>query len=271
MPYINTEGARLFYTDEGQGSRTLLLMHGWGVDSNDWVWLIPLLSVDYRIVACDLRGHGHSSVPDDYGWERMVADMVDLVRHVGGGPVVPVGHSLGGALAASMAVEHPGLVEAMVAVDPAYGHTPEFVAVLEAGRTRWKKVPEEGQRLLLDQMTAAGTTLATPEFLRTFNNRRIQSMPAEMVWKPYEGLADATSGVFQRDTATEYLKRRQAPVLAVHSLAGKAAWEKETFGHPYSKAVEWEGSGHCVQIERHRELAQVMIEWLHGLPAGDQP
>ncbi|WP_033294008.1 alpha/beta fold hydrolase [Amycolatopsis jejuensis] len=270
MPYVDTEGAELFYTDEGQGPRTLLLMHGWGVDSNDWVWLIPLLAGKYRVVACDLRGHGHSSVPDHYGWECMVADMVDLIRHLGGGPVVPVGHSLGGALAASMAVEHPGLVDAMVAVDPAYGHAPEYVAVLEAGRAKWRQSPGEGQRLLLDQMTAAGTTLATPGFLPTFNSRRIQSMPAEMVWKPYEGLADAPSGVFHRDPATEYLKRRQAPVLSVHSLPGKAAWEKETFGNPYSKALEWEGSGHTIQIERHRELAQVMIGWLDGLPAGDR-
>ncbi|GAA4237831.1 hypothetical protein GCM10022254_51280 [Actinomadura meridiana] len=270
MPYLDADEVRLFYTDEGRGPRTLLLLHGWGVDSNDWVWLIPLLNDKYRIVACDLRGHGHSSVPDDYEWELFVRDMVRLVRHIGGGPVVPVGHSLGGALAASMAVEHPDLVEAMVAVDPAYGHTTEFVAVLEAGRERWKKAPGEGRRLLLDQMTAAGTTLATPEFLPTFNSRRIQSMPDEMAWKPYEGLADAASGVFHRDTATEYLKGRQVPVLAVHSLAGKAAWERETFRHPSSKAVEWEGSGHSVQIERHRELAQVMIGWLEGLPAGDR-
>ncbi|MGW6456241.1 alpha/beta fold hydrolase [Streptomyces sp. NPDC055078] len=270
MPYLDSGDTRLFYTDEGQGPQTLLLMHGWGVDSNDWVWLIPLLNDRYRVVACDLRGHGHSSAPGNYALEHLVHDMVDLVRHLDCEQVVPVGHSLGAAVAASMAVEHTDLVTAMVAVDPAYGHDREFVAVLEAGREEWRRAPGEGQRILLDQMNAAGTTPETPDFLRTFNSRRIQSMPNEMVWKPYEGLADAASGVFQRDTATEYLKGRRSPVLAIHSLPGKAAWERTTFQHPHSKAIEWEGSGHTIQVERPQELAQVMIEWLRGLSAGER-
>ena len=63
VPYADINGVRCFYTDEGEGPLTLLLIHGWAADSNDWIWLIPLLRDRYRIVACDLRGHGHSSVP----------------------------------------------------------------------------------------------------------------------------------------------------------------------------------------------------------------
>jgi len=184
LAYADINGVRCFYTDEGEGPLTLLLIHGWAADSNDWIWLIPLLRDRYRIVACDLRGHGHSGVPDDYALQFFVDDMVGLMRHLDCEKVVPVGHSLGGAIAALLTVQHATMVNAMVAVDPAYGHEPEFVAV-----------------------------------------------------------------------------------LSLHSLPGHAAWETATFQHPYSKATEWEGSGHCLHIERPRELATVLIRWLDGLPA----
>ena len=267
MPYAEINGVRCFYTDEGEGPLTLLLMHGWAADSNDWIWLIPYLRDRYRIVACDLRGHGHSGVADDYALQLFVDDMVGLMRHLDCENVVPVGHSLGGAIAALLTVQHATMVNAMVAVDPAYGHEPEFVAVLEAGRERWKKSPQDGQAILLDLMFSAGATLATPEFLKVFNTRRAQTMPSEMIWKPYEGLADAPEGVFAKATAGAYLSRRRCPVLSLHSLPGHAAWETATFQHPYSKATEWEGSGHCLHIERPRELATVLLRWLDGLPA----
>lgn len=267
MPYADINGFRCFYTDEGKGPHTLLLMHGWGADSNDWIWLIPLLREKYRIVACDLRGHGHSSVPDDYALKRFVVDMVGLMHHVGCERFVPVGHSLGGAIAAVLSVQHAAMVPAMVAVDPAYGHEPDIVKPLIAGRERWKKSPEEGHALLIDLMFSAGAAPATPEFLKALNIRRIQAMPSEMVFKPYEGLADAPEGIFSKVTAGAYLSRRRQPVLSFHSLPGHAAWEKSILQHPYSKTLEWEGSGHTLQVERPKELASVMSRWLDGLPA----
>ena len=36
MPYRKVNDVRLFYTDEGEGAYTLLLMHGLSGDSHDW-------------------------------------------------------------------------------------------------------------------------------------------------------------------------------------------------------------------------------------------
>src|SRR5207247_7488582 len=81
----------------------------------------PHFANAHRLVTFDIRGHGRSSAPDDgYDVSSLTADAAMLVEHVGCAPVVAVGHSLGGAIAASLAVERPDLVCAVVAVDP--GH-----------------------------------------------------------------------------------------------------------------------------------------------------
>ena len=57
MRYLEVNGDRIAYRDEGQGE-TLLLVHGMAGSSETWRDLIPRLAEDYRVVAPDLLGHG---------------------------------------------------------------------------------------------------------------------------------------------------------------------------------------------------------------------
>ena len=66
MRYLEVNGDRIAYRDEGQGE-TLLLVHGMAGSSETWRDLIPRLARDYRVVAPDLLGHGASDKPgSDY-------------------------------------------------------------------------------------------------------------------------------------------------------------------------------------------------------------
>jgi pimeloyl-ACP methyl ester carboxylesterase len=62
MAYAQLNGVRLFFTDDGAGPFTLLLMRGLTANSHDWSWVIPSLAPRYRLIACDFRGHGSSRV-----------------------------------------------------------------------------------------------------------------------------------------------------------------------------------------------------------------
>lgn len=78
-----------------------------------------LLAAGYRVVTTDLRGHGDSS-PDvtELGDEATAADVAALVEHLGAGPAVVVGSSMGASAAAVLAADRPDLVRALVLLGP---------------------------------------------------------------------------------------------------------------------------------------------------------
>src|SRR4051794_13245272 len=121
MPFADLDEVRLFYTDEGKGDPTVLFVHGYSCDSHDWSWQLPYFTERHRVIAVDIRGHGRSGVtPGGYTPTQFAADIAQLLTQLQTGPVVAIGHSLGGVIVSALAVEHPQLVSAVVSVDPGY-------------------------------------------------------------------------------------------------------------------------------------------------------
>jgi pimeloyl-ACP methyl ester carboxylesterase len=78
---------------------TLVLTHGWSLNRDEWDYLKQELGGRFRFVTWDLRGLGQSRAPsnNDYALERMAEDLDAVVQTAAGsGPVVLVGHSIGG-------------------------------------------------------------------------------------------------------------------------------------------------------------------------------
>ncbi|MGH3390659.1 MAG: alpha/beta fold hydrolase, partial [Actinomadura sp.] len=179
MPFADLGDVRLFYTDDGPGNRghgetALLLVHGWGADAGDWAWHIPELSATHRVIAPDLRGHGHTSDPGTgYHPRVLAADLVALLDHLGIEHVIAIGHSMGGQIVSCLAVEHPERVRALVCVDPAYGQPAELAAFF---RGLVDGLHTDGHTTAL-QMDAAIYTPATPPFLRAWHTRKILATP----------------------------------------------------------------------------------------------
>lgn len=107
---------------------TLVLLHGLTDSGECWPDAVGRWQGTYRIAAPDARGHGASPryTADQLAAdpiELMYRDTVDLVSEISGGgadPVVLIGHSMGGGIAAAVAARHPDLVRAAVLEDPAW-------------------------------------------------------------------------------------------------------------------------------------------------------
>ena len=107
----------LFVRDSGGPGAPVLLLHGWmfPADLNWFRCYRPLIDAGHRVLAVDHRGHGRGLRSyEDFSLERCAGDAAALVRHLGCGPVLAVGYSMGGPIAQLMAREHPEQVAGMV-------------------------------------------------------------------------------------------------------------------------------------------------------------
>lgn len=109
--YFDSAGARLHYSDEGQGDAVILL-HGFAVNA-DLNWrlsgIVDGLKGRFRLVIPDLRGHGLSAKPhtDEAYGAAMVADVTRLMEHLQIHKAHLVGYSLGGFIVLRFAVDQP--------------------------------------------------------------------------------------------------------------------------------------------------------------------
>lgn len=107
MPTVQTDGSEVYYARAGEGP-PLLFVHGSGADHTLWGRQLDSLVDEYTVAALDLNGHGRSPVRDGEGdglctYTRDVLAVLDAL----GQPAVVLGHSLGGAVALSVALERP--------------------------------------------------------------------------------------------------------------------------------------------------------------------
>ncbi|MEU3248073.1 MULTISPECIES: alpha/beta fold hydrolase [unclassified Streptomyces] len=109
---LATSDGELAYRDTGGTGRPVVLLHAGYVDHTMWDAQIPVLAREFRVVAPDARGHGRSANASRPF--RQVDDLADLLRHLDTGPAVLVGVSMGATIAVGTALEHPGLVRALV-------------------------------------------------------------------------------------------------------------------------------------------------------------
>jgi pimeloyl-ACP methyl ester carboxylesterase/CRP-like cAMP-binding protein len=120
MPVYNVNGVNLHTVENGPPNRQVaLLIHGW---SSSWYAMSPLLDLigqRYRAISVDLPGYGESQpLPDAVSIPDYAEILADLIEQVTDGPVVLVGHSMGGMTSITMALRHPALVERMVLIGP---------------------------------------------------------------------------------------------------------------------------------------------------------
>ncbi|MCW2532175.1 MAG: Alpha/beta hydrolase [Blastococcus sp.] len=114
---VEVEGARVHYRVWGDRSLpSLVLVHGGAAHSGWWDHIAPQLH-SHRVVAVDLTGHGDSGRRDPYDMKQWAREVVAVAAAEGLDRPVVLGHSMGGWVALTIGVEHPGTVSGVAVID----------------------------------------------------------------------------------------------------------------------------------------------------------
>jgi pimeloyl-ACP methyl ester carboxylesterase len=211
----------------------LVLVHGLSASWRWWRDVVPIVSQRYACHLLDLPRFSATTRPAVAAeWLSAWADAASLRQ------MRVVGHSLGGAVSARLAVMRPDMVEALV-------------LVAAVGMPSRRRLHEYAWPLV--------TTLRTlhPVFLSRIAADAIRAAP--------EALVRGSLYSARADVSTEALSIR-APTLLIWGdrdtlvpLSMAAQWRRAV---PSSRLVVMPGVGHVPMVERPREFAKLLLEFL---------
>ncbi|WP_336787277.1 alpha/beta fold hydrolase [Paenibacillus sp. MMO-177] len=156
MPFIQLRDIPVNYQiyNENSTSETIVLIHGLGLNQEVWEPILPYVSKQYRVVAFDLRGHGHTRRGDaDLSWELFMEDLRMLLTQLELGPVHLLGHGFGATLAVKFSIQHAELVKNLILLS-----TPAFLQrkTIESAVYIRKRLTSKGSMLTLAESMVSG-------------------------------------------------------------------------------------------------------------------
>ena len=117
--FINIDGLRVNYIDEGDGENVLIL-HGWGASIETMQPIINSLKNKYRVLALDLPGFGLSDTPNtawnSFNYADIVKKFIDILSLK---DINLIGHSHGGRVSIILSSKHKDVVKKLILIDSA--------------------------------------------------------------------------------------------------------------------------------------------------------
>ncbi len=115
MPFFTlSDGDRLYYEVHGEGP-ALLLVPGLGGVGAFWSVHLPRLTQRFKVVLHDHRGTGQSSRTEmRYSVDQMADDVAQLITGLRLERAHLIGHSTGGAIGQTLAIDRPELIDRLV-------------------------------------------------------------------------------------------------------------------------------------------------------------
>lgn len=116
MPTVRVNDIDIYYEIHGEGEPVVLIA-GLNSDHTLYRGIIPWLAERYQVVAFDNRGVGQTDKPDiPYSIEMMADDTAGLLDALGIEQAHILGTSMGGRIAAALALKHPRQVKSLILV-----------------------------------------------------------------------------------------------------------------------------------------------------------
>jgi esterase len=187
MQFVRANGVQLYHEVHGTGS-SILCIHG--TSSSAMVWrdaAVERLATVGRAIIYDRRGCTRSERPEPYETSvaQHVEDAAALLTVLAAVPAVVIGRSYGGGVALGLALRHPGLVRALVLLEPGDivldGETEPWVeAMTQAVEAAVESDPGRATEAMFGSVLGDAQWEAWPEAFRTMAAANAPAVIAEV-------------------------------------------------------------------------------------------
>jgi pimeloyl-ACP methyl ester carboxylesterase len=274
---IDIDGLDVFYREAGPNDApVILLLHGFPSSSRMYETLMPLLATDYRVIAPDYPGFGHSSAPSpdqfEYTFDHLADVMTRLVDKLQVQRYTLVMQDYGGPVGLRVALQRPEAIEALV-VQNAVAHDEGLGPLWDTRKAFWKDRAAHEQALRANLLSLAATKLRHVGHSPDPERYDPDSWTDEFAFLSRPGQIDIQTELFY-DYRTnverypqwqEYFRKHQPPTLVLwgktdpsFSVAGAHAYRNDV---PNAEVHLLEG-GHFVLDEACDEVALLMKRFL---------
>ena len=233
----------------------VVFLHGIGGNRAHWTAQLRFFSRRFRAAAWDARGYGDS---DDYEgrlrFEDFSADLVRVLDHLREEKAHVVGLSMGGRIARSFALKHPGRVRTLTLANTSPGFdalTPE--EVLRFVEERKQRNPESMRRLLGSRARPGAYQALLGSFKALRNASYLKTLEASVAQDraaPLEKLGVPTLLV----TGDE---DRVYPLALTQHMAKRI---------PGAELVVLQGCGHISNLEQPERFNEALLDFLTRNP-----
>jgi pimeloyl-ACP methyl ester carboxylesterase len=249
------------YREEHGGGQPLLLLTGLGYAIWSWQRQIPAWSRSFRTIAVENRGTGRSpKPPGPYSIEEMADDAAEALE---GRRAHVAGFSMGGYIAQTLALRHPGLVDRLVLVCTGTGG-PDYLRAPAETLDTWAayadRPPPEFARATMPLSFRPGWTDEHPDEFEQLLADRLEHPTPPACWRAQ---FDACNDWVARSAPVEEI---EAPTLVAHGDADRIV--------PYENGVElarripgarfetFAGGGHLLFLESPGRFNPLVADFL---------
>jgi pimeloyl-ACP methyl ester carboxylesterase len=283
--WVDASGVRIRVHEWGdEGARALMLAHGGFDFARTFDVFAPMLADGgWRVVAWDHRGHGDSEHADLYSWEADVRDAVAVLDSTSHEPVAVVAHSKGGNMLLQLSEICPHRLWRFVNIDgmpspfrhmEIVGH--ERTRMLEGAMRDWL----DHRRRISDLVRKPGTIDELAKRRGRMNPRLSHEWLRYLVsvgarkdadgwrWKIDPSLRFGGFGPWRHSWSLGTLQALPVPLLGILGLQpeemgwGARPEQLEPFMPAGARLVAFEDAGHFVHIEKPREVADLVLDFL---------
>jgi pimeloyl-ACP methyl ester carboxylesterase len=209
---IETTRGRFDVLDEGKGTTTLVLVHGFPLDAESWRADVKALSSRMRVIAPSIRGFGASPAKgmDALTVEGMADDVAAIVATLDlPGPIVIGGLSMGGYVAMAFALKYAEVIRGLILADTkAEADTDEAKANRDAAIAKVNGGDVDGFVAgLLETLVSPDTRAEKPKVVENLKAMMMKAKPSS--------IASALRALRDRPDATVGLGSVSVPVLVI--------------------------------------------------------
>lgn len=269
--FIAVDGARLHYLEAGQG-RPVLFLHGLGATSMQFSQtLFAELSRDFHLVALDRPGSGYSTrAKGGNGLAEQAATITGFIAALGLERPLVVGHSLGGAVALALALDHRQAISGLVLLAPLSARQDKLRADLKgllipSPLKRWIVAQTIGVPMSLKYAQQTLTYIFAPQLpprdYMTAGGGLLGLRPSHF----YATSADITAALGEIEAQARRYEEIAMPTAIMFGAADQVL-DHRVHGEPLSTRIEGcrfelaPGAGHMLQYSEPDLVAAMVRE-----------